>query len=738
MHLPHIDIGRTRCWIQRSSAAFLLMSLLACGQYGGKSTANDGTIIPPVSNGSLTLLAGNIGGAGNINGTANAARFRYPSAVVADSTGNLYVADTANYVIRKISSTGGVTNFAGISGSSAYVDGSASIAQFSNPLAISIDGAGNLYVADGIGVDASGKPIGNTIRKITPSGTVSTLAGQSGVLLAADGIGTAAGFEGVVSILADSSGNVYVADTHSVRKVTVSGQVTTLAGAAQQVGNNDGQGSTARFSSLHGIAMDNSGNLYVSDYYDQSLPGGGGGNKLSYGGTIRKINTNGVVSTFAGTAGVRGNADGQAASAQFRMPAAMTSDTQGNLYVMDRNGQSGSLLRKVSVNAVVTTVLGNNLSTSGATDGSAGIAQFSAGFLPAGISFDSGGSLYIPDSGNHTIRKLDGTGMVTTVAGAAALSGSVDAAGANARFTTPSSLAVDSGGGVNVADAGNSIRKIMAGGTAYTLAGNAYQSGYLDGLGTYALFSRPVGVTLDIVGNLYVADRYNSLIRRIDANLNVTTFAGSPGISGFIDGTGAAAQFYGLSAITSDAQQNLYVVDGNAIRKITAAAVVTTLAGTNASSGSQGAGSTDGSGSLARFNWPAGIASDAGGTLYVADTNNNTIRKISTSGVVSTIAGKAGVAGYADGASSVALFNQPAGIAVDGSGNVYVADTNNNLIRKISTAGVVSTIVGQAGSVGIATGALPGSLSHPLAVAVTATGLLITCENAVLKVTFGS
>ena len=298
-------------------------------------------------------------------------------------------------------------------------------------------------------------------------------------------------------------------------------------------------------------------------------------------------------------------------------------------------------------------------------------------------------------SSNNTIRKITPAGVVSTLAGLAGSSGSADGTGSAARFCYPYGVAVDGSGNVYVADTDNyTIRKITPAGVVSTLAGLAGSSGSADGTGSAARFDYPYGVAVDGSGNVYVADSGNNTIRKITPAGVVSTLAGMAGSSGSADGTGSAARFNYPTGVAVDGSGNVYVADtgNNTIRKITPAGVVSTLAGTAGSSGS-----ADGTGSAARFYYPYGVAVDGSGNVYVADNDNYTIRKITPAGVVSTLAGLAGSSGSADGTGSAARFYYPYGVAVDGSGNVYVADTDNDTIRKITPAGVVSTLAGLAG-----------------------------------------
>jgi sugar lactone lactonase YvrE len=310
--------------------------------------------------------------------------------------------------------------------------------------------------------------------------------------------------------------------------------------------------------------------------------------------------------------------------------------------------------------------------------------------------------------------------------------GRTDGTGAAARFTRPQGVATDSAGNLYVADTSNdAIRKITPAGVVSTLAGTAGIKGSSDGTGAAARFQVPFGVTTDSAGNIYVADTFNGTIRKITPAGVVTTLAGTAGVEGSTDGTGAAARFSDPFAVATDSAGNVYVADNgsNTIRKITPAGVVTTFAGTAGLTGS-----TDGTGAAARFNLPHGVAVDSASNVYVADSRNNTIRKITPAGMVTTLAGKAGVEGSTDGTGAAARFNLPDGVAVDSASNVYVADYGNHTIRKITPSGMVSTVVGVAGKPDFVPGALPGRIGYPVGVAVSGTSLFIMLYNGVAVV----
>lgn len=310
---------------------------------------------------------------------------------------------------------------------------------------------------------------------------------------------------------------------------------------------------------------------------------------------------------------------------------------------------------------------------SGADDGPAATASFR---WPAGMAADISGNLYVVEHLNHKIRKIAPNGVVTTVAGTGS-PGDGNGVGVQASFRFPLGVAVDAAGTLYVADTDNHmIRRIGTDGQVSTVAGTG-ASGSTDGNAGVATFNLPSSVAVDAAGNIYVADMLNNKIRRISPFGDVTTFAGS-GTGGIANGVGTAAQFQFPQGVAIDGSGNLYVADtdNHMIRKITPAGLVSTLAGNGSP------GSTDGTGDAARFNYPHNLAVDAFGNVYVADRFNWKVRKVTPAGVVTTLSGNGSV-GAVDGIAAIASFNEPQGITVDAFGNVYVADNNNNKIRKI-------------------------------------------------------
>jgi len=523
-------------------------------------------------------------------------------------------------------------------------DGTGAAARFSGPSGVTADNQGNIYVTD------SGN---DTIRKITPGGTVMTIAGQIGVKGSADGTGTNASFNLPTGIAVDANGNLYVADefNDTIRKITPAGTnwvVSTLAGQVTNAGLIDAMGTNAEFATPAAVAVDGAGNVYVADTADDA---------------IRQITPAGLVSTIAGQPHHPGSTDGTNNAAQFYMPFGITVDAATNLYVTDGINETVRKLVPVGTNWVVSTIAGQVL-VSGSNDGMGTNAQFSG---PAGIAVSGGSTLYVADDNNNTIRKLTLTGTnwtVSTFVGLAGVYGDADGATNNARFHSPIGVTVDGAGNVYVADANNDeIRKITTGGVVSTFAG--ISTGSTDGPGTNALFWSTSAVALDARNDVYVADYYNCTIRKIATNGIVSTIAGLAGNIGSADGTNNAASFYYPSDIALDSGGSLYVADAynSTIRRITPVGtnwVTSTIAG---QAGIYGI--VNGVGTNAVFYVPAGIAVDANTNVFVSDNYGMVIRKVTpvgTNWMVTTIAGLPFTHGSSDGVAPMPCFIFRAGL----------------------------------------------------------------------------
>ena len=448
------------------------------------------------------------------------------------------------------------------------------------------------------------------------------------------------------------------------------------------------------------------------------------------GGAIQGTSLN--IASFVSTlAGIAPGADGLGALARFSRPSGMVSDGT-NLYVVDNDHNT---IRKIVISTGAVTTLAGTVGLSGNADGTGSAALFNS---PKGITTD-GTNLYVADNGNQTIRKIViSTAAVTTLAGSKGSFFSTDGVGAAAGFNSPLGITTD-GNNLYVSDnVSRTIRKIVIStGAVTTLAGTAGVIGSADGTGAAASFKYPSGITTDGI-NLYVADYENSTIRKIVISTGtVITLAGTAGIFGNADGIGAAASFSRPRGITTDGT-NLYVADydSSTIRKIViSTGAVTTLAGSAGNSGS-----TDGGGVAASFNYPQDITTD-GTNLYVADTSNSIIRKIGIStSAVTTLAGSVSPSdssGSPDGTGAAARFDYPSGLTTDGS-NLYVADMVHGTIRKIVIpTGAVTTLAGMEGVYGSADGTgAAARFTYPQGITTDGTNLYVTeyDNNAIRKI----
>ncbi|MFZ6748475.1 hypothetical protein [Undibacterium sp. Ren11W] len=530
-----------------------------------------------------------------------------------------------------------------------------------NPKGITSDVAGNLYVADSPN---------HTIRKITPKGVVTTIAGKAGNPGSADGLALDARFNFPTGIVIDAKGALYVTDSanYTVRKISSSGMVTTLAGTAGMLGWADGTGSVARFRRPIGITVNAQGDVYVTDAANYC---------------VRKITPNGIVTTLAGRPGRSEYVDATGSKARFGYAKGVTVDANGILYVADG---SNDAIRRITPDGVVTSL---KLTPTADSTGSFSLTKISS---PDGIAIDKNGNLYV--SSMRVLNKIDKDGVVTVLGGQEDIAYQDryrDGPGATASFNAAGNVTFDQAGNLYLTD-DQFIRKITAQGDVMTIAGQSEKTGKTDGVGAAARFNNPIGLARDKQGNLYVADRENGLVRKIDANGVVSTIAGTTDDKEVEhrDGTALSAKFYAMAEVALNSKDDLFVadMDNHVIRKISKAGEVTTIAGTVGKKGD-----VDGIGTLAKFHRPARLVIDRAGNLYT--NSNEKIRKIDTTGVVSTVAGcedsfSRRMEGNKDGIGREVCFEMIRSMAIDKLDNLYVID--DNFIRKISPAGLVTTL----------------------------------------------
>ncbi len=648
----------------------------------------------------MELVAGTVAGFGNANGQGSQAHFgNYLWYAARDAQGNALVTDTSNACIRRITPAGEVSTFAGVSGSPGYLDGPAATAKFLSIHGIAVDGTGNVYVGD------SGAAV---IREITPGGVVSTYAGVANTPGYLDGPAATARFSSsYLSLAVDGAGNVYVGDTGNmvVRIISPAGQVTTLAGTAGLAGSTDGVGANARFgNALRGLALDGAGNLFVADAANS---------------TVRKIVlATGAVSTL-GTAGQAGTTDGVGAAARFSWTCGLATGPDGAIYTAEWGSHR---IRKIQPATLEVTTLAGTGTEGAYLDGPVATARFRG---PCAITTLADGSVLVTDWSNGTLRKIF-NGQVSTLAGSHVWDEAKDDTALSARFRGLYGAALTPTGEVLLVDSPTSAIRKLSGTTVTTWLGVLNQVGSTDGQGATARFSRtyPPSLGRDAAGHFYIPDSDNHTLRKVSPDGTVSTWVGVAGSRGYANGQGSTARFNLPHAAVVDATGNVHVADtyNQVIRRITPDGTVSLHAGTPTVAGGQ-----DGPAATATFHLPVGLALDSGGNLYVSDHLGHSIRKISSTGNVTTLAGSYGVPGSADGTGSAARFNTPRGIALDGAGNLYVADTGNNLVRRITPAGVVTTVVGVPLITGNKVGPLPGALSSPTSVLVTPEGdLLLT------------
>jgi sugar lactone lactonase YvrE len=582
------------------------------------------------SQGTLTRIAGTGQyGFSADGGSAVNAQLAWPAGLAIDAAGNLFIAENAAHRVRKVSPQGILSTVAG-TGNSGYSGdgGQASNAQLSWPVGLAFDSGGNLFIAD------TGNQV---IRKVSPAGIISTVA---------TGLTTPEG------VALDASGALYITDysistddcdglTYSGRLLKISPDGTTsivLGGVSEQPLNQP-----------QGIAVDKSGNVYVAD---------------SAAASLLKVSPEGLVSaasTFGGTVNV-------------------ATDSSGNLYVSDGH----TALRRISADGTTIGLIGNGFSEAYWGDG--GKATDASLSTPFGLALDSNGNLFIADSGNNRVRKVTPGGVISTVAGNGRYGFSGDGGPATAaELAGPSGLALDANGALYIADRlNNRIRKVSADGTISTVAGRGDFNPPLGdgGLATSAALAEPLSVTVDANGNLYIADTYFFLVRKVSPNGIITTVAGDDYYQNGPNNIGFPLD------VVADQSGNLLVATLNTILKLGTDGSLSTIAG---GSNGQAPSGDGGPATSARILPAAGVARDSAGDIFISGGNLSGysqfgagyVREITPDGIIRTIAGNGttGYSGDGGGATAASLSGSAGGIAVDSAGTIYFADVFNNVIR---------------------------------------------------------
>ena len=718
---------------------------------------------------------GVLGSSGD-GGPAIAAQLNTPRGICLDSSGNLYIADTSNNRIRKVTPAGTISTVAGTGAGGFTGDGGQAVnAQFSHPNGVLADGAGNLYIAD----------TGNDrVRKVSPSGIVTTIAGSGASGSSSDGgqaLNTA--FFEPAALALDDAGNLYIAETfYRVRKVSPGGAVTTVAGIGYPgYAGDGGPANIAQLNLVGDIYLDTAGNLYIADR---------GNNR------IRKVSADGIITTVAGgaVAGYAGDG-GQAVSAQLNGPTGITGDRAGNLYIADMGNHR---VRKVSPSGTIDIFAGTGSQEYTGDQGaatSAGIGD------PECVATDSAGNLYMSDTRGARVRFIQpGPGGLTLLRGSplpvgtpgtpyvvligatggtppytwSVPSGSLptgvaladgllsgtptspgsytftiqvrDSAGATAKMAyslsiaTPGPLTIVTGATLGAATVGTGYYQSFTavGGTPpytwSTTSGALPGSVYWDAVGTIFGVPSAAGTytfTFQVRDSL-LATASRSFTLSVLAAPKITTFAGTGDWGSSGDGGPAVvATLKRPGGVAVDTAGNVYIADSSngRIRKVSSGGTITTVAG----DGEFSYAGDGGPALSADLNSPYAVAADAAGNLYIADQYNGMIRKVLPTGYITTIAGAYtdGVTG--DGVAAItARISQPQGVAVDSAGNVYFSDWGNHRVRKVSPDGIVHTVAGtgQAGYSGDGGLATSARLNNPTGVALDAAGNLFIADSA--------
>jgi trimeric autotransporter adhesin len=571
-------------------------------------------------------------------GNATLAELSGPTGVAVDGSGNVYVAERDNFRVRRISIDGTINTVAGAGTAGFSGDTGPALSAQITPLAVAVDNKGNLFIADGTNY---------RIRKVDPNGTITTIAGTGASGYSGDTGPAASALIGLVTALAvDSAGNLYLADLSSerVRKIDVTGMITTVAGCGDYGYIDDGLPATSEIMLPNGVAIDGSGNLLISDI------------NLN---VVRRVDSStGLIFTVAGNGnpGFLGDT-GTAINAELNGPAGLTVDSNNQIYIADLLNQR---IRKVA-GSTITTYAGTS-----DRDGGSALSAFLN--LPEGLAISGAGNIVVADTGGMTARRFSVGGTISGI-------GQV--------LAPPHGVAADAAGNYYVTDDEPLVLKITPAGVTSIVAGMS-QDGYSGdgGPATAAMISMPTGVAVDSGYNVYFTDYNNNRIRKVSASGTITTIAGNGRF--IFSGDNGPALFAGVDPldVAVDNTNNLYVADrlNNRIRKITPAGTITTVAGT----GLPGYSGDGGPATSALLNTPTGIAVDSAANLYIADNGNSVVRRVTASGLITTIAGNGNFSPISgDGGPAISATVAPYRVSVDSTGSVYITDSINDRVRKL-------------------------------------------------------
>jgi len=625
-----------------------------------------------LASGTITRIAGN-GRAGysGDNGPATSAQLNHPQGMAFDSSGDIYIADTENNVVRMVDPTGVITTIAGTGKPGMGGDyGPPLQATLDLPTAVAVDSSGYVYICDSAN---------NTIRRVA-NGVIQPYLGNYIPGFAGDTTSVIS-MTDPTDIFFDTSGNLWIADYGNgrIREFGTDDIVATVVGGGTTYTEGGFPLATA-LAGPHSVAVDGAGNIYIADADDNRV-------------FLVSAKTN-RITTLAGTGAYGFSGDGgQGNAATLNMPTSLAVDATGNVYLVDLYN---ARIRVVSSNGVITTLAGNGAVS---YSGDGGAAQNAIMSQPQAVAYSASG-LYIADTNNQRVRQIGLDGTISTVVGngTAGFSGDAGAA-SSAELAYPSALAVDASGFLYIADSGNQRVRKVVNGTISTIAGNG-STGYSGdgGSATSASLNSPSGLAVDSSGDVYISDYGNNVVRMVNPAGIISTIAGngSPGYSGD-GGPAASAQLNGPRGLALDKSGNLYIADsGNhVVRIVSPGGTIGTFAGT----GIIGYAGNGGPAVNAQLATPYGVAVDSTGNVYISDSGTNQIRVVTPGGLIQTVAG-AGSAGYSgdNGPALQAQFNSVAGIALDPFGNLYVADEGNNVVRMLAQVASVSTSAALANS----------------------------------------